>query len=330
MQTPEYKNDDIFFLLALDEEKKAWKSDPSSTFIGYILLKENQIIQKGYLKALSKDTLSAYTVFFRKCPANCTVYFSKEIKFLKNYPLIIEIIKEKKIHILSLSSEEATIFYDSCNYYKKTSKPFVMAGLAQTLDGKIALGNLPATITSQLANYHMHKKRFIADIIVTTAQTVINDNPKLNARIDKLAFSKKIAIIDSKGRLKGDEKLFLEAEEVHIFSKIHKPILNKKDNIFFHQTQSDTQTEGIDGAWVFNELANLGHTIIWLEAGAKFMQYVHHHNLINKTYLYIAPKVIGEEGLSVYGSNFLLNTPPFTMTWLSLGIDVVGVFDWHL
>jgi riboflavin biosynthesis pyrimidine reductase len=326
MQIPEYKNDDIFFLLALDEEKKAWKSDPSSIYIGYALLKENQILQKGYLKVLSKDTLSAYTGFFRKCPPNCIVYFSKEIKFLKNYPLIIKIIKEKNIHILSSLSEEATIFNESCNYFKKTSKPFVMAGLAQTLDGKITLGNLPTTITSQVANFHMHKKRFIADIIVTTAQTVINDNPKLNARIDKLAFSKKIAIIDSKRRITGNENLFLEAEEVHIFSKIHKPILNKKNTVFFHQTPRDNQNVGIDGAWVFNEIVKLGHTIIWLEAGAKFMQYVHHHNLINKTYLYIAPKVIGGEGPTIYGSNFLLNPPPFYHKLAFFGDGCCGYF----
>jgi diaminohydroxyphosphoribosylaminopyrimidine deaminase/5-amino-6-(5-phosphoribosylamino)uracil reductase len=330
MQVIDFKEDDLFLLLALDEEKKAWKADTSSVFIGYVLVEKNHVIQKGHLKVLDNNTLLSFTSFLHNCRLNCTLYFSKEIKFLKKYILFTKAIKEKNITLVCSSSEEAAIFYESRRYYKKTTKPFVIASMAQSLDGKIALKNSPVEITSHQAKFDKHKKRFIADVIVTTAQTVINDNPKFNARIDRFTFHKKIAIIDSKGRLNGNEQLFLEAQEVHIFSNVHEKAFDKKNNIFFHHVQCNAKTGYVDVSLVFKELATLGFFIIWLEAGAKFMGYVHHHNLVNRTYLYIAPKVIGIEGLSVYEDSFLLNPPPFTINWLSLGMDVVGIFDWHL
>lgn len=100
----------------------------------------------------------------------------KGVKILKEAGI------EVKTGILEAQAQNLNkIFF----YYQKNQKPFVYAKWAMSLDGRISVnGNDSKAISSELAHKHTHQLRNICDAILIGKQTLIDDNPSLNVRID--------------------------------------------------------------------------------------------------------------------------------------------------
>ena len=61
--------------------------------------------------------------------------------------------------------------------------PYITCKMAQSLDGGTALANGNSQwITSDEARYDVHHLRAVSSAILTSAETIIRDNPRLNPR----------------------------------------------------------------------------------------------------------------------------------------------------
>ena len=114
----------------------------------------------------------------------------------------------------------------------RLQKPFVALKWAQSLDGKIALQNFESQwITNNQSRNYAHYLRSIYDVTLVGAGTILNDNPKLNIRLDGLKKENKILILDPDGII------FLSFENQEI-SKHHK-----SENVYFVIDSKRTSVE---------------------------------------------------------------------------------------
>ena len=80
---------------------------------------------------------------------------------------------------------------------------------------------------------------------------------------------------------------------------------------------------------VICHLGELGYHDVWVEAGAALFHSLHLARLVNRTYLYIAPTVLGDEAVSGYHDATYFNQAP-QVTWQIMGDNVMATFDWEL
>lgn len=86
---------------------------------------------------------------------------------------------------------------------RQTGRPYVIAQIGQSLDGRIATPAGDANTVSGGAGLdHLHRLRSLADIVVVGAGTAAADDPQLTVRRVK-GRSPARAVIDPRGRLSG-------------------------------------------------------------------------------------------------------------------------------
>ena len=104
--------------------------------------------------------------------------------------------------------------------------PFVSIKMACSLDGRSALSNGSSQwITSAAARRDVQFLRARASAILSSAQTVLNDDPSLNLRLSKNDLKQIFEVrqpvrvlVDSRLRLSGSEKLFSLPGEIWIYT----------------------------------------------------------------------------------------------------------------
>ncbi|OGT68532.1 MAG: riboflavin biosynthesis protein RibD [Gammaproteobacteria bacterium RIFCSPHIGHO2_12_FULL_45_9] len=96
-----------------------------------------------------------------------------------------------------LESPEITAFYRAYAHWTRSGRPWVTAKLAMSLDGAIAgVEGTPLALTSEASNRATHHARRQCDAIVTTVQTILRDDPQLNARCQDEVIAKPVYVLD--------------------------------------------------------------------------------------------------------------------------------------
>jgi diaminohydroxyphosphoribosylaminopyrimidine deaminase/5-amino-6-(5-phosphoribosylamino)uracil reductase len=217
-------------------------------------------------------------------------------------------------------------FYQSYRYWTLTKKPWVTVKMAQTMDGKIAgVGGEPVCISNALCSEFTHKKRLHSDVILTTARTINKDDPLLNIRLLGENIAKPVAIIDSRSGLNPAAKLFTTAKYCHIYHNDHPPTQEIHPNATRHAMPT---TQGLlDLEAVINHLGSLGYHDVWVEAGGTLFSALHLARLVNRTYIYIAPTVLGSGAVAAYHHVDMLNQP-CKVAWQAMGDNMIASLDW--
>lgn len=224
----------------------------------------------------------------------------------------------KKVDIYSASSlmEDLTLSLEELaenfllNFRNK--EVFVALKWAQSLDGKMALTNGHSQwITNSLSREYAHYLRAIYDATLVGANTIIQDDPKLNIRLQGIHKQNQIIIFDPSARI-------LKRQEQFQFSKIHEP-----ENIIFLIDPKLVEKETLESAknkMIFLEkeknvydLALLNKKLyeanvrsILVEGGPKTLQYFLQQKQWHRVYAFIAPMILGQ-GLS-YSSEISLDS----------------------
>jgi diaminohydroxyphosphoribosylaminopyrimidine deaminase/5-amino-6-(5-phosphoribosylamino)uracil reductase len=104
---------------------------------------------------------------------------------------------------------EIDAFYQSYSHWHLTKMPFITAKIALTLDGKMAgkLGQ-PIAITGPALQEFTHQSRKLSDAILTTAETILKDDPQLNIRLKNTIFTKPIYILDRQLKVSPEARIF--------------------------------------------------------------------------------------------------------------------------
>jgi len=177
--------------------------------------------------------------------------------------------------------------------------PFVVAKSAQTLDGKIASARGDSRwITSPESRAYAHTLRKDFDGILVGINTVLKDNPFLNAPEKKFKPIKKI-IVDSTLRVPLDANIFKASQPLDIIiattpkakkARIH--LLRQKgiEILICPQQRGKVRLK-----WLLKELARREIASLLIEGGGRIIGSALREKLVDKFLVFMAPKIMGDE-----------------------------------
>jgi diaminohydroxyphosphoribosylaminopyrimidine deaminase/5-amino-6-(5-phosphoribosylamino)uracil reductase len=180
--------------------------------------------------------------------------------------------------------------------YITTGMPFVIAKTAQTLDGKIATGRGDSKwITAAATRAFAKKKRDEFDAILVGINTVLADDPQLNAPSRRLWK----VVVDSKLRTPERAKVFAGAGPGQVVIATTKAA--PKTRVLRLQKCGarviicPAKNGRVDLRWLFKELAKIDIASILIEGGAAVIGSALKAKLVDRLHVYIAPKIAGDD-----------------------------------
>jgi diaminohydroxyphosphoribosylaminopyrimidine deaminase/5-amino-6-(5-phosphoribosylamino)uracil reductase len=174
--------------------------------------------------------------------------------------------------------------------------------VASTLDGKIATGSgISKWISSQNSRQLVHRLRHEHQAILIGSETLIQDDPLLNTRGIYGGASPIKVILDGRGRMHRQAKCLRDDDSTTIWvvgTKAPEPdweVTSKVVRIIAPSVRPEIP-------WLIPQLGSLGIESLLVEGGAKVHASFLKAKLVNKIYLFLAPRVLGNDGLSWCGS----------------------------
>lgn len=193
--------------------------------------------------------------------------------------------------------------------YITTHKPFVTVKAAISLDGKIAgLPNTATAITGEAARVSVHELRNESDVIMVGIGTVLADDPLLTTRLNRDGTKNPTRVIlDSEARLPLDSKIANTANEVRTIvattTEAPKKNVQKLKSRGIEVLEIDSWNGKVDIELLLEELANRELSSVLVEGGGKLIGSFIKAGLVDKYLVFIAPKIIGEQGVDFVGGN---------------------------
>lgn len=191
------------------------------------------------------------------------------------------ILKQAGIEVVSGVLEEEGRFLNRVFLKNMTQKlPYIVLKTATTMDGKIAAKTGDSKwITSESSRREVYKMRKNFDCIMTSSNTVIADNPKMEHKFK--------CVLDKNSRTSLDSLIYKQGE-IYIATKENTPIKNGK----------------LDIKTVLKELFKKGITSVFVECGGTLAGSMLKSGLIDEVYQFIAPKIVNDnEGLSCFNGD---------------------------
>ncbi len=235
------------------------------------------------------------------------------------------ILKEAGVDVIYFPLEEINEFYKSYHYWITHKKPWVTAKIAHSFDGMIADSCAERLyLTNSLCNEFTHQQRQTSDIIVTSAATIIADDPLLNVRLEECTISKPLALIDRAKRVKNEAAIFSNDRTCLIYYDENAGNRNLISNACYYPMP--VFGEKIDLSLVIGHLGTLGYHDVWVEAGATLFSMLHQLQLVNTTYIYLAPTIVGKTG--VPGYRYPIFTHKHTLSWIPKADNMIACIQW--
>jgi len=189
-----------------------------------------------------------------------------------------KLLREAGVEVSSgLLAEEATALNRDFNWWIVHKRPWVVAKIALSLDGRITTPAGARTrddrwLTSPEARTKAHELRWESDAILVGAETARQDNPQLTVRLPgrKGKVQPWRVVVTRSGKL---------PRELHLFSDRHR------DRTLFFRNQPLEQIVATLGAW------EVSHLLI--EGGGQILTEALRKGLVNEVAFFIAPAVMG-------------------------------------
>ena len=191
----------------------------------------------------------------------------------------------------------------------RSGLPFVQLKLAGSLDGQTALKNGQSQwITSSQARQDVQAFRAQSGAILSTSKTVIEDNASLTVRWSELPAS--IQAIYPEKALRQPPRVILDRKQtltpdLRFFQSQTESIIIAPSNEHFDELDWSKQLELLP---IFQTLAktySINH--LWVEAGATLSRSLIREGLVDELILYIAPKLMGNDGRGLLGDLGLIS-----------------------
>ena len=178
-------------------------------------------------------------------------------------------------------------------------RPFVALKVASSLDGKVALSDGSSQwITGEAARQQVHYLRGVYDAVVSGVGTLKRDNPRLNSRDPRFVSKpQKVILLDPLGEsyslLKSSALMSVRRPEDLVIVTapgVKKPPLGC-------QLEVPDRDRDFDLSALMSRLGELGIHSLFVEAGPLTASSFLRAGLVDRFYVFIAPKILGE-GLS--------------------------------
>lgn len=193
-------------------------------------------------------------------------------------------LKNAGIEVITGVLEEEAKFLNRVFIKNMTKRmPYVVLKTATTADGKIATKTGDSKwITSEKARVEVYKMRKEFDCIMTSSNTVIADNPKMEHKFK--------CLLDKDNRIPKTAQIFNQGE-IYVVSKENTPLKDGK----------------LDIKTILKELYKKGIYTVFVECGGTLAGSMLRDNLIDEIYQFIAPKILNDNsGKSCFDGDSIL------------------------
>jgi diaminohydroxyphosphoribosylaminopyrimidine deaminase / 5-amino-6-(5-phosphoribosylamino)uracil reductase len=191
---------------------------------------------------------------------------------------------------------------EAYNKFILTGLPFVTVKLASSLDGKIATrAGDSKWITGEPARKHVQHLRYISDAVMTGANTVIVDDPRLTVRLSVhggTTHKQPVRIVvDGQGRTPRQARLFKEPGQtlVAVSKSLTPEVKRNLREAGAELLELPAENGVIDLIHLLQILGSRQITSILVEAGGILLGSLFDHKLVDKVIAFMAPVIIGGE-----------------------------------
>jgi diaminohydroxyphosphoribosylaminopyrimidine deaminase/5-amino-6-(5-phosphoribosylamino)uracil reductase len=321
------KKDHTYYMnLALRLSLKARGKTSPNPMVGAVVVKNGYIVGKGYHKraglahaeVLALDdagkkakgatlyvTLEPCTHFGKTPPCINKIIQSgiKEVivGMIDPNPLNngrgIQVLKQHKIKVqVGILENEIRGLNKVFIKYITKKIPYITVKVGQSLDGKIATKTGDSQwITSDASRSYAHKIRNSYDAIMVGVNTILRDNPKLDAASGARKIPK--IVVDSQLSTSEDANIFSNNSTVIIATIATKPGQETENRNILAQKAKILEIKEKEGQVnlrdMMKKLARLGITNILVEGGGILIGSLFDEGLVDQVLFFISPKIIG-------------------------------------
>lgn len=233
-------------------------------------------------------------------------------------------------------SERAALADNPAFFHRhRTGRPHVAAKLAMSLDARIAAAAGQRTaITGEAAHAEVHRIRAEFDAIVVGAATVAADDPLLTVRGEVTPRKAPVRIVlDAAAALPLDGRLVGSTDEAPLWLFCAEATRESRIEAFeragvkVHPVPADGGR--LDLAAVVRDCDDLGLTSLLVEGGGRLVDGFGAAGLLDRLYLFTAPRVLGGSGVAAFPGAGLAGGPDWVQVARPrrLGDDVLAVWD---
>lgn len=210
-------------------------------------------------------------------------------------------LKEAGIEVeTGILEEKALELNEVFIHFIRNRRPFVVMKTAMTLDGKIACATGESRwVTGIKAREMVHRLRNKYQAIMVGVDTVIKDNPRLTTRLIEGGRDPLRVIVDSRGRTPLESKiLHLESRACTVIASTQN-LPASKEKAYCEkgaEVWKLPRKQGrVDLKALLEKLYQKGVDSVLLEGGATLNWSFIKEELVDRLFIFIAPKIIGGE-----------------------------------
>lgn len=319
------EDDQKYMQMAIDAAQKGEGWASPNPMVGAVIVKDGQILAVGYhhkcgdvhaevdaLRQLPEGAAQGATMYVTLepcshqgrqppcCKAVVAAGLSRVVIAMGDpNPLVngkgVEFLRAAGITVeIGLLAAEAARQNESFLYFITKKRPFVAMKLAQTIDGAIATSSgMSKWITGEEARSEGRKLRHKYDAILIGANTLRMDNPALTSRIPGARDPVKI-VLSSAGQLPLDAQLFYSGKTIVATTEAcpeyqRKELRNRGVELIICPSRDGLP----DLDFLLDELGKKSISSLLVEGGSMVQASFLKAHLINKLYLFMAPRIIG-------------------------------------
>ena len=191
---------------------------------------------------------------------------------------------------------ETELYALNAAFFKRTSTglPYITAKWAMSLDGHIATRTHHARwVTGEEARRDVHLARAAHDAIMVGTQTVIDDDPLLNVRLDGDYRQPLRVILDRTLRIPIDAHVFdTRNQQTVLFTCAPQTEAYRNRGVFVETLTAQNDALPLDEV-LRTLVARYGVTTLYAEGGARLLGSLFDAHDVDAIDVYIAPKIIG-------------------------------------
>lgn len=183
-----------------------------------------------------------------------------------------------------------------------TGLPFVRSKMAMSLDGRTAMASGESQwITSAQSRADVQRLRAESSVILTGINTVLADNPSLNARLDENITQPIRVILDSSLRMPLNSKMLELPSDIWVLTCcVDQQKIISLENSGYKVFQINALQGRLDLNSVMIFLAQQHINSVLVEAGAILNGALLEADVVDEWVVYMAPCVLGDQGRGMF------------------------------
>jgi diaminohydroxyphosphoribosylaminopyrimidine deaminase/5-amino-6-(5-phosphoribosylamino)uracil reductase len=321
------KKDHVYYMnLSMKLAEKAKGRTSPNPMVGSIVVKNGRIVGKGYHKRAGTSHAEVIALDEAgKKAKGATLYVTLEpcahlgrtgpcvdriikaqvkeviVGMIDPNPLNngkgISILKQQRIKVeVGFLEDKLKKLNEAFIKYITKRRPFVTVKIAQSLDGRIATKTGDSKwITSDRSRGFAHRLRQDYDAIMVGINTILRDNPKLEAWFSKKQLIK--IVVDSQLSTPQDANIFSKNSSVIIVTLPISPGQETENRKILAQKAKILEVKEKAGQVnlrdMMKKLAQLEISNILVEGGGTLIGSLFDEGLVDKVLFFISPKIIG-------------------------------------